>query len=174
MSSPLRYAGIWNATTLYYLNNMVVSPINNSAYALSLSSLTGGSDPSASADWELVPNGSAVAGVSSLETLTGAITLSSSDATFTPNGQDIVMGITFPTLPHGIYTEPTGGNTNVVIPIIGLTSTGLVSICYVHAGGGGGAQYTKSITNTTDQCSLIFNTAGDIGDTIIWQVLQLA
>ena len=58
-NSLLRYAGVWNASTTYYSNNMVVSPLNGEAYLLLLTSLTGGSDPSIpSANWVLAPSGS--------------------------------------------------------------------------------------------------------------------
>jgi hypothetical protein len=133
-STPLRYAGVWNATTLYYIDNLVISPINNKAYVLVVPSLTGGTDPSiTSANWVLAD-----------------------------------------TTPFGTYKEETGGNTTVVITIPNLTDTGTVSICYVHAGGGGGTQYIKSITNTANTCTIVCNTAVDISDQIIWQVLSLS
>ena len=177
--SLVRFAGVWNSTTEYYLDNLVVSPLDDKAYVLTVSSLTGGTDPSVpSADWELVSSGGGVAGVSSLETLTGEITLSSDTATFTPDGQNIGVLISYPVPPSpppsGIYTEDTGGSATVNISIGGLTTTGIVSICYVHAGGGGGSQYIKSITNTANNCRVICNTVVDINDQIIWQVLQLA
>ena len=74
----------------------------------------------------------------------------------------------------GVYTEATGGSPNVSIPISGLTTTGTVSICYIHAGGGGGSQYTKSITSSANTCAMVFNSAVDIGDQIIWQVLAFS
>jgi len=47
-------------------------------------------------NWQVLPSGGG-AGVSSLETLTGAITLSSPTATFTTAGNDIALTITYPT-----------------------------------------------------------------------------
>jgi len=49
-------------------------------------------------NWQVLPSGGG-AGVSSLETLTGAITLSSPTATFTTSGNDIALTITYPTAP---------------------------------------------------------------------------
>ena len=49
-------------------------------------------------NWQLLP-APAGAGVSSLETLTGAITLSSPTATFTTAGNDIAMTIAYPVAP---------------------------------------------------------------------------
>jgi hypothetical protein len=179
-SVPLRYAGIWNSTTLYFIDYLVVSPVDDKAYVLVVPSLSGGTDPSVpSADWVLVPDtgGGGGAGVSSLETLTGEITLSSSTATFTPSGQNIDVVITYPvpppSLPSGRYLEATGGSKVVVLSITGLTENGIVSICYVHTGGGGGSQYTVSIVPSADECTINFNTFVDLDDQIIWQVLSL-
>jgi len=135
-SAPFRYAGNWNNATTYYRNDLVISPLANKAYVLLLDTLTGGSDPSASADWVLNPN--------------------LSQNTF------------------GTYVEATGGNLDVSIPIIGLTATGTVSICYVHVGVGGGPQYLKTITNSANTCDMTFNQAVGIGDQIIWQVLAFS
>lgn len=74
----------------------------------------------------------------------------------------------------GVYTEATGGSPNVTISITGMTSTGLVSLTYVHAGGGGGSQYLKTFTAGTNQVSLVYNTNVDVGDQIIWGVLKYA
>jgi len=63
-------------------------------------------------------------------------------------------------------------STNVILSIPGMTSTGLVSLTYVHAGGGGGSQYFKTVTPTTDSVSIDLNTVTDIGDSIIWGVLK--
>jgi len=74
----------------------------------------------------------------------------------------------------GTYTEIGGGTLNVSIAIPNLTATGTVSICYVHAGLGGGPQYLKTISNSANQCALTFNTPVDIDDQIIWQVLAFS
>jgi hypothetical protein len=72
----------------------------------------------------------------------------------------------------GVYIEPTGGSPNVTISITGMTSTGLVSLTYVHAGGGGGSQYLKSCTVGSNQVALVYNTNVDVNDQIIWGVLK--
>lgn len=74
----------------------------------------------------------------------------------------------------GTYTETTGGELTVDIVIPNLTTSGTVSICYVHAGLGGGPQYLKTITNSANLCSMTFNTPVDINDQIIWQVLAFS
>jgi hypothetical protein len=131
----LRYAGVWNGSTTYTYNNMVVSPLNNKAYSLVVDNWSGGLDPS-------------------LEILNNWLLLN-------------------PSL-FGTYTETTGMNTQVTLTIPNLTDTGTVSICYVHAGLGGGPQYLKTITNTANTCLLTFNTPVDTNDQIIWQVLSLS
>jgi len=177
--SAIRYAGVWNVSITYFFNNMVVSPLDDKAYLLTLSSLTGGTDPSVpSADWELAPNGGGGGGgVTTLNTKTGAVELQSTDDLFIYDNTDPqIILFTRDADSYGVYTEATGGSAAVDIVITKLTANGVVSICYVHAGGGGGSQYTKAITNSSafgiGHCSLVFNTNVDIGDQIIWQVLN--
>ena len=172
-SVPLRYAGIWSATVAYIQNEMVVSPIDNNAYVLIVPSLIGGSDPSvASADWILIPSGSSGGGVTTLNNKSGEVDLQSNDGLFTfDNSVEQIIYFQRTADSYGIYTEITGGVAQVTVAINGLVSTGIVSICYVHAGGGGGTQYTKSIEPAKDSCTFTFNTPVDVGDQIIWQVL---
>lgn len=54
-------------------------------------------------DWQVLPSGGA--GVSSLETLTGAITLSCSSGTYTTAGNDIALSIAFPAPPAAPTTS---------------------------------------------------------------------
>jgi hypothetical protein len=61
-SAPIVFAGTWNATTTYYENQSVVSPIDNLCYVYVASNpITGGPDPSVqpSAVWVYIPNGGA-------------------------------------------------------------------------------------------------------------------
>lgn len=171
--SLIRYAGIWSATQRYTLNEMVNSPIDTQAYVLQITTLTGGSDPSVpSPDWLLIPSGGG-GGVTTLNSKSGAVTLQSNDGLFefdnSLNPQEIYFERVTDT--YGTYTEATGGSASVTVAITGLTATGVVSLCYVHAGGGGGSQYTKSIVPAANSCTFTFNSNVDIGDKIIWQVL---
>lgn len=90
-----------------------------------------------------------------------------------PSVNDVDWLLLNPSL-FGTYFETTGGELTVDIVIPNLTATGTVSICYVHAGLGGGPQYLKTITNSANLCSMTFNTPVDIDDHIIWQVLSLS
>lgn len=56
-SGIIRFAGTWSVTTQYVYADLVVSPIDNSAYVLVVNSLFGGTDPSIpSANWVLIPS----------------------------------------------------------------------------------------------------------------------
>jgi hypothetical protein len=170
--SLIRYAGIWSVTQYYTLNEMVNSPIDSNAYVLQITNLTGGSDPSvASPNWLLVPSGGG-GGVTTLNTMSGAVELQSADGLFTYNNSSpptIYFQRAFGT--YGTYTEATGGSPTVTVVVTGLTATGVVSLCYVHAGSGGASQFIKSIVPAANSCTFTFNTNVDIGDQIIWQVL---
>ena len=58
-------------------------------------------------DWQVLP-APAGAGVSSLETLTGALTLSCSSGTYTTAGNDIALAIAFPAAPVSSVNGLTG------------------------------------------------------------------
>jgi len=91
--SLTRFAGTWNVNTFYVKGNMVISPINTKAYILSLTSLTGGTDPSVpSANWVLTTIDDPTV-VDSLNGLENTVTLTSPNASITinPSGQDIQL-----------------------------------------------------------------------------------
>jgi hypothetical protein len=122
-----------------------------------------------SAGWVTPPSA-----VNTLNNINGSITIN------TPTYSGVQVSnypmsntITVDTNPaaSGVYTA-NSSSTSVTIGITGMTSTGLVSITYVHAGGGGGSQYIKSITPQTGSVLITLNTVTDIGDQIIWNVLK--
>lgn len=172
-SAPLRYAGIWNVSNTYLQNDMVVSPTDNQAYILIVPSLSGGDDPSVASDnWVLNPNTGGGGGVTTLNTKSGAVELQSNDGLFEFDNTDPqIIYFERVTYSYGTYTEATGGSASVVVAITGLTATGVVSLCYVHPGGGGASQYIKSIVPAANSCTFTFNSNVSIGDKIIWQVL---
>jgi len=91
-SGVLRYAGIWNVTDTYIPGLFVQSSLVNNWYAV-LQTVTGGADPSVALapDWVAFPPSGGGGGVTTLNTLAGAITLQSPDGsiTITPSGQNI-------------------------------------------------------------------------------------
>lgn len=122
-----------------------------------------------SAGWVTPPSA-----VNTLNNINGSITIN------TPTYSGVQVSnypmsntITVDTNPaaSGVYTA-NSSSTSVTIGITGMTSTGLVSITYVHAGGVGGSQYIKSITPQTGSVLITLNTVTDIGDQIIWNVLK--
>ena len=130
--TQLVYAGIWNATTRYLQYWYVVSPINNKAYAYTeLQPITGGPDPSVqpSALWLLItPSTPSGAGVSSLNTETGDVVLSSSNSSITISHAAGVVDLTTYTI-SGVQTveqltEGIGGitvnNIDPVNPVLSL------------------------------------------------------
>ena len=90
-----------------------------------------------------------------------------------PSVNDVDWLLLNPSL-FGTYFESTGGSNEVTLTIPNLTTSGTVSICYVHSGLGGGPQYLRTITYTANECVMTFNTPVDVGDQIIWQVLSLS
>jgi hypothetical protein len=119
-SGVLRYAGVWNVSSTYIPGLFVQSSLVNNSYAV-LQNVTGGADPSVALapNWvAFPPSGGGGGGVSSLETLTGAITLSSPTATFANVGQDIQMTISYPTaslngLTGAIVLQSTDGSITI-------------------------------------------------------------
>ena len=77
-----------------------------------------------------------------------------------------------PTLLYGKFTVSSAGTTQV-IPISGMSSSGTVSVIYLHSGGGGGGgQYLQSITPSTNQISTVWHSSCSVGEIIIWNVLS--
>jgi hypothetical protein len=76
-----------------------------------------------------------------------------------------------PTLLYGTFTIATAGTTQV-IPITGMTSSGVVSVIYCHTGASGAGQYLKSITPTTNQISTLWGSSCAVGESIVWNVLS--
>jgi len=122
-----------------------------------------------SAGWVTPPSA-----VNTLNNINGSITIN------TPTYSGVLVSnfpmtntITIDTNPaaSGVYLANSAVNL-VTIGITGMTSTGLVSITYVHAGGGGGSQYIKSITPQTGSVVITLNTNTDNGDQIIYNVLK--
>jgi len=56
-SGIIRFAGTWSVTHRYIYAELVISPVNSSAYVLVVNELLGGTDPSVpSANWVLIPS----------------------------------------------------------------------------------------------------------------------
>jgi hypothetical protein len=68
----------------------------------------------------------------------------------------------------GIYTEPTGGSDTATISSPLCRATSVIVATYIHAGGGGGSQYFKSITPANGSFTVVCNTNIDVGDKISW------
>lgn len=133
----MNWRSLWSATEQYYLNDVVVAPLNNASYILAgKTTLLDGGDPSTNPDWVEL----------SLPT-TGVVSV-----TALPNGGITVTdSTTNPVISNdGVLTVTTGVGINNVgtaqNPI--LTNTGLVALT-----AGAGIQYTAgfpypTITNT--------------------------
>lgn len=76
-----------------------------------------------------------------------------------------------PTLLYGTFVVATAGLTQV-IPISGMSSSGTVSVIYLHSGASGAGQYLKSITPSTNQISTLWSTSCAVGESIVWNVLS--
>lgn len=112
--------------------------------------------------------------VNSLNNITASITINTptySGVQVSSNPTDHTITVDTNPAACGVYMANSAVNL-VTIGITGMTSTGLVSITYVHAGGGGGSQYIKSITPQTGSVVITLNTNTDNGDQIIWNVLK--
>jgi len=115
--------------------------------------------------------------VSQLNGLTGSVSLTSPLNTITigVTGNDIELEVTNPPVPPivvevGKYTETTGGLSTATITASTCDNASIIQITYIHTGGGGGAQYIKSITPNIGSFTVVTNTAIDIGDEINWMV----
>jgi hypothetical protein len=170
MSIPtytMRFGGIWNTSTTYGYAVFVVSPADNGCYVwIGSQPISGGADPSVpNPDWVVIPppgNGDITgvtagtglsgggstgvvtlnnAGVLSLEALTGALTLSSPNGTYTTAGNDIQLAINFPPVYQATYYKTanqnlTSGNTDITFDAVG--------------GWNNDGGYITHISNTTD------------------------
>lgn len=76
-----------------------------------------------------------------------------------------------PTLLYGTFVVASAGLTQV-ISISGMTSSGVVSLIYLHSSTGGAGQYLKSITPSTNQISTLWGSSCAIGESIVWNVLS--
>ena len=76
-----------------------------------------------------------------------------------------------PTLLYGTFVVATAGTTQV-IPISGMSSSGTVSVIYLHSGTSGAGQYLKTITPSTNQISTLWATSCAVGESIVWNVLS--
>jgi hypothetical protein len=74
-------------------------------------------------------------------------------------------------LPSGIYSVVAG--TTQVISIPGLTTSGVVSLTYIHPPGGGAGQWFKSSTPTANTLTVELGQTGGINETIVWAVAKL-
>ena len=200
MSLPdqiLRWAGDWDVTRQYVFCDMVLyTPTDRCYVSVSLTAFTGGAVPPSNPDWVIVPisAGGTVSSVTSdigsgivATPTTGAVVVSTdlvagTGIQFVPSAIDtsITANVIFPIPPVpptnlcGIYTEEAeDGPLVVVIPIVGLTSTGIVLVTLVHPGTGGGPQYIKTIVPTTDTLTLTMNQSVEVGDGFIWLVANL-
>jgi len=103
----MNWRGVWSASEQYYKSDVVSSPIDDLSYVLDLSTLLGGSDPSASGDWIVL---SPQTGVSSITAGTGiSIT---GPATAPTINSTVVAGVTSVTAGNGIIV---GGTATVPI-----------------------------------------------------------
>lgn len=75
---------------------------------------------------------------------------------------------------YGIATYAITPNITWTIPIPGLTVSGLVMINYVHPGVGGANHYVKAITPGANTLTITLSQNFEVGDSIIWNVLNFA
>lgn len=121
-TSELVWAGVWNNGTLYPQLQVVQSPIDSKIYVqVNILSILGGPDPSVqpSAYWVAFPV--PTAGVSSLNALTGVLSLTSSDSsiTITPAGAtiDLVDANHFPPA-YGSFSSTQTQQINPTFPVV--------------------------------------------------------
>jgi len=134
----MNWRGTWLVTQNYFLNDVVISPINGASYILAnQTALTGGADPSANAEYvELSPLSTGVVGITAGTAI--GISGPSNNPTITNNGVRTVDGdgVTIvvdntdpnnPVISSNSITiiQPGQGisvdNTNPMIPVIGNT-----------------------------------------------------
>ena len=70
LPTAMNWRGVWSVSEQYYKSDVVGSPIDNLSYVLDITSLSGGSDPSSSADWTAITT-TAAAGITSVSAGTG-------------------------------------------------------------------------------------------------------
>lgn len=144
-SGIIRFAGTWSVTQRYIYAELVISPIDSSAYVLVVNSLTGGTDPSTpSANWVLIPSGGGGGGgVTSLNTLTGAIEITGAtdDTHPTPTIQVIPIGGSEITL----YTNSLMQNGSETVSLTTGAYEGSISLVEPYANG----QYSVFFTITS-------------------------
>jgi hypothetical protein len=75
---------------------------------------------------------------------------------------------------YGIATYAIVPNITWIIPITGLTASGLVMVTFVHPGILGANHYIKSLTPGTDNLTITLSQNFAVGDSIIWNVLKFA
>jgi len=69
----------------------------------------------------------------------------------------------------GTYVENTGGSDTVTLAAA-CSPSSVINVTYIHAGGGGGSQYIKTLVPATGNFTLTMNTNIDVGDRINWFV----
>nr|WPF46746.1 MAG: hypothetical protein [Lake Baikal virophage 11] len=147
-SGIIKFAGTWSVSASYVYADLVVSPIDQSAYVLVVNSLSGGSDPSVpSADWFFVPSGGGVdqlvAGTNVTLTPPSGLGTVTIDATAGAGGVSQII--------NGTYTSvnPAGG-----VGIVAVDSLVQPSI----SGSGTSVTCTSSTVDVTGTLSVSFIT----------------
>ena len=196
-SGVLRYAGIWNVASTYTPGMFVQSSLVNNSYAV-LQPVTGGADPSVALapDWVEFPPGPDItsvtagtglsgggssgdvtlanAGVLSLTSLTGDVTLTTSaDDTFavdTASPPNIIFKWALGA--KGIYTEARTVPTNTAtITSVPCTAQSIILATYIHPGSGGANHYVTAITPSNGSFTVTLNVVFQTNDQINWLVV---
>lgn len=115
-----------------------------------------------------------VAPVSGVNSLTGDVAITSPASSIIDiNNSTGAVVVDFKANTSGRYTEPAGGVDTITISPVNCNSNSIILITYIHAGGGGGAQYIKSISPTTGAFTIVLNTNVDVNDEIVWFVASI-
>ena len=69
---------------------------------------------------------------------------------------------------------PVVSGATQVIPIVGMTATGLINMTYIHPGGGGASQYFQGIVYAANQVTVTLGSSGAVGETITWSVIRFS